>query len=275
MAAPAGRTPPRLLMVKRTAVLSPSLKRITLGGDQLAGFPEDSAGAHIKLMFPQSHQTVPVLPRLGPKGPVWPPKEERPITRTYSVSQYHAETQELDVDFVLHGDNGPGSSWALRAGVGDAIGLAGPGGPARIKPGADWFLLTADLSAFAAISGALRALPAHARGYAFIEVQNENEILPLETPENITLKWLLRETRRAGESDLLFNAVRELTWLPGLPSVMLAGENRQVVAIRDYLLQDKQLPKAMMYAVPYWKDQFDEEQYHEERHRIMDEMDEV
>lgn len=269
------RSPPRLLTVKRMQQLSPHLKRITLEGDALRGFPDNSNGAHIKLMLPQPHQTVPVLPTLGPAGPVWPPDNERPITRTYSVSSYDATANELHVDFVLHGDNGPGSRWALQAQIGDAIGMAGPGGPDRVKSNADWYLLVADLSAFAALQAALHSLDTQARGYAFIEVETADDIIALQTSPQISVQWLVRGTARAGTSTLLLDAVRQLHWLPGSPSAMIAGENSQVVAIRDYLLQEKRIPKKMLYAVPYWKDLATEEMYHEERHRIMDELEEA
>lgn len=268
------RTPPRLLRVKHTRLLSPSLMRITLSGDALDDFPEDSDGAHIKLMFPQPHQTAPVLPTLGPKGPIWPPDNERPITRTYSVSRYHDEAGELDVDFVLHGDNGPGSRWALKAKAGDAVGLAGPGGPDRIKANADWYLLVADPSAYAALAAALNQLPPTAQGYALMEVTDASEIVPLEAPTGVDVHWLERGDQPAGASTLLLEKVKSLPWLSGTPSVMVAGENSQVVAIRNYILFEKKVHKKMLYAVPYWKDQHDEEAYHAERHRIMDELDE-
>ena len=214
------RTPPRLLRVKRTALLSPTLKRITLSGPALNGFPTDSDGAHIKLMFPQAHQVDPVLPTLGPQGPIWPPDSERPIVRTYSVSQYHADAGELAVDFVLHGDNGPGSRWAKRAKPGDAIGVAGPGGPDRVQLQADWFLLVADASALGALAAALRTLPDGARGYALIEVAQADEMFALATPPQLSLEWLLRGSQPAGASTLLLDKVKSLPWLAGTPSVM-------------------------------------------------------
>jgi NADPH-dependent ferric siderophore reductase len=267
------QTPPRLLQVKRTLMLSSSLKRVTLEGDALADFPDNNDGAHIKLMFPKPHQNAPTLPTLGPKGPVWPEDHERPITRTYSVSHYNAAANELDVDLVLHGGNGPASRWAIAAKPGDAIGVAGPGGPERIKPDANWYLLIADLSSYAAMSAALKQLQDDAHGYALLEVEKEDDILPLVHPSNIEVRWLIRNGMSAGSSTLLLDAVQALNWLPGLPSIMLAGENRQVVAIRDHVLQQRKVPKKMLYAVPYWKDTYSEEHYHEERHRIMDEID--
>jgi len=272
MSEPARRSPPRLLRVRRRTRLTPGMVRITLAGDALQGFPLHSDGAHIKLMFARPHQAEPVLPTLGPNGPIWPPDPERPITRTYSVSRYDPAAGELDVDFVLHEHDGPGSGWARHAKVGAAVGVAGPGGPDRIKPGADWYLLVADPSALAALAAALRTLPPQARGYALVEVPSEVEIQPLSHPPGIQLRWLIRGELAAASSRLLLQEMQALAWLPGVPSVMLAGENSQVVALRDDLLQ-RGVPRAMLYAVPYWKDAHTEEAYHQERHRIMDELD--
>ncbi|SMC25903.1 NADPH-dependent ferric siderophore reductase, contains FAD-binding and SIP domains [Andreprevotia lacus DSM 23236] len=268
------RTPPRLLRVIRTVDLSPQMRRITLGGPAMAGFPLGMDGSHIKLMLPQAHQNEPMLPTLGPNGPVWPPADQRPITRTYSVSRYHPESGELDVDFVLHGDSGPASAWALRAQPGDAIGVAGPAGPALFQPGAPWYLLIGDPSSLALLTAVLRALSADAQGEVLIEVPDEGEIQALAHPAGMRLRWLVRHGAPAGESRLLLDAVAALPW-PATPSVTLAGESAQVVAIRDFLLQQRQLPRRQLYAVPYWRDCYTEEAYHLERHRIMDELDAV
>jgi NADPH-dependent ferric siderophore reductase len=259
------------LRVKRKQHLAPNLMRITLSGDALAGFPAHSDGSHIKLMLPRAGQIDPVLPTLGPDGPIWPPADQRPIVRTYSVSQYHAEAGELDVDFVLHGDNGPASSWAIHAEIGAGVGVAGPGGPDRFQANADWFLLIGDLSAYAAIAAVCRALPDDARGHILLEISDETEQCPLPCPPGMTLAWLSRNGTRAGTSQLLLNAVSKLAW-PSTPSVTLAGESTQIVAIRDWLMNEKGLPRNSFYAVPYWKDLQDEEAYHQERHRIMDEF---
>ncbi|MFC4158683.1 siderophore-interacting protein [Chitinimonas lacunae] len=266
------RTPPRLLRVRRIRQLSPQMRRITLAGEALAGFPVGSDGAHIKLMLPRAHQIEPVLPTLGPDGPIWPPADQRPITRTYTVSRYDEAAGELDVDFVLHGDDGPASSWALRAQLGDAIGVAGPGGPDRFMAGADWYLVVGDPSSLALVHAVLAALPADAQGQVLIEVPDEAEIQPLTAPPGVAVRWLSREGGHAGESTLLIDALRRLDWPDGKVSVTLAGENAQVVAMRDFLLKERGVPRQAMYAVPYWKDRHTEEAYHEERHRIMDEL---
>jgi len=259
------------LRVLRTEELSLHMRRIILGGPALAGFPADSEGAHIKLLLARPGQSVPVLPTLGPEGPVWPGPDVRPIARTYTVSTFDPDAGELGVDFVLHGDDGPASSWAARAKAGDAIGVAGPGGPRRFVPDAACFLLFGDPSALAAIAAVLSQLPAGARGHALIEVADSAHIVDIARPQGITMHWLIRGAARAGASTLLLEAARRLRW-PASVSVTLAGESSQTVALRRYLLDERQVPADAMYAVPYWKDSHTEEAYHAERHRIMDSM---
>jgi len=258
------RTPPRMLRVRRTEQLSPKMRRVVLAGPALAGFPPDSEGAHIKLLLPRPGQIEPVLPTLGPDGPVWPPNDVRPISRTYTVATFDPDLEELGVDFVLHGDNGPASSWAMRASEGDAIGVAGPGGPRRFVPGAGYYLLLGDPSALPALASVLAKLPSDAIGHAFIDIPDRAEIQPLRHPPGVQLHWL------APAAGTLLDAVRALKW-PSVPvSVTLAGESGQVVAVRQHLLRERQLPSEALYAVPYWKDQHTEEAYHAERHQIMD-----
>lgn len=264
------RTPPRMLRVLRTEQLSPQMRRIVLGGPALAGFPLHSDGAHIKMLLPRPGQVEPILPTLGPDGPVWPPRDVSPISRTYTVSRYDPVAQELSVDFVLHGDSGPASSWALRAQAGDAVGVAGPGGPRRFLPGAGCYLLFGDPSALPAIGSVLAALPASAVGHAFIEVSDGDEIQELRYPPGVVLRWLVRGDVRPGASTLLLDAARALAWPGGVVSVTLAGESRQVISVREFLLRERGVAPDAMYAVPYWKDLHTEEAYHAERHQIMD-----
>lgn len=84
-------TPPRMPHVRRQLQGAPHMRRITLGGAALAGFPPDSDGAHIKLLLPRPGHIEPVLPTLGADGSIWPSEDIRPIARTYTVSRFDVE----------------------------------------------------------------------------------------------------------------------------------------------------------------------------------------
>lgn len=266
------RTPPRLLEVLRTTAISPRMRRITLGGEAIAGFPARSGGAHIKVFFPRGDQAVPELPTLGPEGPIWPPMPRRPITRTYSVRRYDALAGELDVDFVLHGDEGPASRWARRARPGDRLGIAGPGGPEPMLGRAEWYLLAGDLTALPAIGALLESLPATARGHAIVAVPDAADEQRLDVPPHVSLTWIHLDGHHT-PSPRLEEAVRALEWPRARVFAWVAGESSSVLAIRDYLRTERGLGRDAMYAIPYWKAALSEEAYHEERHRVMDELD--
>ena len=92
------------------------MKRITLCGDDLADFPIDAESGYVKALF--HPQGIPVVDADSVKGAV---------KRSYTVRAFRAATRELDIDFVLHGDFGPASTWATSAGIGDILAIAGPG----------------------------------------------------------------------------------------------------------------------------------------------------
>lgn len=273
---PAPRTPPRLLEVIRTEQVSPSLQRITLGGTALHGFPCNKKGAHIKVFLPRAHQTQPQLPQLTAQGIQWPEANECPITRTYSVRDYRVEQNELDVDFVLHGEHSPASGWALTAKVGDFLGIAGPGGPDPLLSPADWHLLAGDMTALPAISALLEDLPASAQGFAFIETDHAEDQHALINHSQIVMCWVVRAISKEGElsKEILLEAIKRVAPPLGTTSIsaFIAGENSAVVSIRDYLREVYGLKKSHLYAVPYWRRGQDEEAYHKQRHEIMDQV---
>lgn len=266
----------RLLRVLRIAQRTPQMRRITLGGIDLAGFPGGSEGAHIKLLFPALAGEAPQLPALGEHGPVWPEGAIRPLIRTYTVARIDPGLNELDVDIVLHGDEGPASRWASAARVGDPLGLAGPGGPDLFRVDAQRHVLIGDPSSYALLCAVIAKLPDSVDIDALLEVPDASEIQALPPHPRLRSRWLSRDGKPAGASRLLLDAVRALEWTGGESvSVTLAGESAQVVAIRDFLAGERGVHRSMMYAVPYWKDRWDEDRYHEERHRIMDAFDEA
>lgn len=259
-------TRPRRLTVLHTESPHPRLRRIRFGGDDLHDFPDLGPGAHIKLFVPAPGAAA-VLPVLTAEGPRWP-AGPRPAARTYSVRSLDAQRRTLDIEFVLHGDDGPASRWAARAQAGDSLGLAGPGGPPLLRADAHFFLLAGDLSALPAIAAVLEQLPADARGAALIEIEHGAPPPALRHPPGVALHWL-----PAGHDSPLPQAVRALRWPvdAGVVSATVAGETGAVIAIRRHLRDERRLPREALYAVPYWRRGQSEEQYHAERHQLMDE----
>jgi NADPH-dependent ferric siderophore reductase len=268
------RKGPRLLHVVRVKDVTPKMRRITLGGAALDGFPQDRSGSHVKVLLAREGQDKPVLPTLGPAGPVWPAAEERPYARTYTIRAFRpfvGEAGELDIDFVLHGDNGPASRWAMAVCPGDFVGIAGPGARGPIPQNAGRYIFAADSSALPALSAHLERLPANARGMAFVEVDNADEEQTLAHPEGITLTWLHRNGMLPADRTLLAEAVRQVPWPDADLFFWIAGEASAVAALHHYGRVERRLERNQVDAVPYWKAGVSEEIYHDERHRVMDE----
>ncbi|GAA2820939.1 siderophore-interacting protein [Saccharopolyspora taberi] len=263
------RPPARTLEVLRTAELSPSMRRITVGGEELAGFRDQHTGPNIKVFVPRPEQSRPVLPVLDPATGRyrWPEPHERPTMRTYSVRRYDEERGELDIDFVLHGDHGVASSWARDARPGDLLGVMGPGG--RTCRESDWYLLVGDETALPAIAAIVEQLPVTARGQVFVEVADAAEQQHLVCPPDLRLTWLHRDGVPAGSSTLLADAVRAVD-VPSGASAWVAGESSMVRGIRRHLRDERRLDAASVLAVGYWKHGMAEPDYHDKHNHDRD-----
>lgn len=270
---PPKRTPPRLLQVIKSEKINNFLQRIILSGPDLDGFPENCNGGHIKLFFPLPNQEKPVLPAMGENGPKWPPKNLKPIVRTFSLRKFDKISRELEVDFVRHETHGYASNWALSAKPGHYIGFAGPGGPCPLMNPGEYYAIFGDLSAIPAISSILEDLPSNSKGICIIEVPHKSAILPLNKPKNIKCEWLINPSKKFSNEGTLFQKIKEIDFSSkNNISAWVAGESRTVVSVKKYFKEVVKIDRKNLYAIPYWKGGEDEEKYHMERHKIMDEI---
>lgn len=267
------RGKPRLLEVVRATNITPHMRRVTLGGMELAGFPSGKQGSHVKLFLPRPGQNEPVLPTMGEQGPIWPAADQRPFVRTYTIRRFDAAAGELDLDFVLHGDNGPASAWAINAKPGDRVGLAGPGSRGPLPQDVEWYLFAGDETALPAISAHLETLPASAQGVAVVEIADAAEEQLITYQAQIPLYWLHRNAIPAGQSKLLLQKVKAIALPTGKVFAWVAAEAAATVAIRNYWRKECGLGKVQVEAIPFWKAGASEEIYHAERHHVMDEVD--
>jgi NADPH-dependent ferric siderophore reductase len=259
---------PRLVRVTRVAPVTPGLIAVTLTGEGLADFPTYCPAAHVKLFLPREGQTRPALPSLGPNGPVWPDGEPKPIVRTYSVRSFRPEASEIDIEFAVHGVEGPATRFARTARPGDYVGLSHPGGPDPMIPAASRYLFAGDTSALPAIASILEHLPAEAGGEALIRVDAATDVRELRRPAGMRVRWFVASPTELEE---LVAAFRALPWSDDGLHVWLGGEHALVVGLRSYVTQERGIAKEALYALPYWRHRFDEESYHEARDQAMSE----
>jgi len=261
--------PPCLVSVKSILDISPNLKRITFTCKDIANFPSFCPGAHIKVFFPLPHQTIPQLPTQSSKGNTWADKSEKPLIRTYSVRKIRTQLEEIDIEFVLHGDTSPASRFAEQVKVGDVLGLSRPSGPDPMVPETDFFSLTGDLTALPAIAAMLEAMPSNQKGQVRVAVLEKEDCIPLIKPEGIQVKYYIRDNASLIR-DVLEHSATQVGAIQNKVHYWIAGEEGLVVPIRQFLLKEMKIMKMNMYAIPYWREDLKEEDYHQARHDIMD-----
>ena len=240
----------RLLEVCRAERLTEHMVRVVLGGE-LEGFGAGAFTDHyVKLQFPPAgapyeapFDAADVKQRL--------PREQWPITRTYTVRRFDPERLELTIDFVVHGLSGVAGPWAAAARPGDRLQLQGPGGAYAPREDADWHLLVGDDAAVPAIAAALERLPDAAVAHVILAAEPQ----PLTVPAGTTVHWV----------DDLPAAVAALDLPPGAPHVFLHGEAGDVRTVRRHLLVERGVPRDGQSISGYWKQQRTEDGWREDK----------
>jgi NADPH-dependent ferric siderophore reductase len=239
--------------IEVTAVqdLTPSMRRITFGGDDLAGFHSTAPDDHVKLFFPVDGQPVP-RPTMGNDGVQFPEGAPRPPMRDYTPRHFDARSRTLTIDFVLHGD-GPAASWAATAAPGQRIGLGGPRGSMLIADDFDHYVMAGDETALPAIGRWLEELPAGAQATVLMEVADERDQQALASRAKVQVVWLHRDGTPAGGGTLLQDALAALPLPDGDVFWWIATESRRARLIRQSLAAREGVNAEWVKATGYWQ----------------------
>ncbi|GAA1340827.1 siderophore-interacting protein [Saccharothrix algeriensis] len=237
--------------VVRTAMVGAGLLRVTLGGPGTEGFEAHAPDEHVKVIFPDPDGTL-RLPE--PDGALlrWP--RPSPTSREYTVRRYDPVTGELDLDVALH-PGGLGSDWARTAAVGQPVHVAGPPGGLIVPHDYDRYVLAGDLTALPAIARWLEELPRDAAGWAFVEVADGAEEIPLDVPTGFEVTWLHRGATPPGTGTALADAVRATVKAAEGERlyVWVAGEAGAIKPLRRWVRDDLGLDRADHDITGYWK----------------------
>ena len=216
------------IQLKRRITLSPSLTRFVFSGSDVALMRTLAPDQRVKVLFPGLDGTVPNLPKQGDWRAALRdlPPEQVPFMRSYTIRNLRAESGELDIDFVLHGDTGPASRWATQARPGDRLQINAANAAFADDPGGyEWqppqgmrkVLLIGDETALPAIAGILEELAHHPdtpQVQVFIEVPEESDCQNLVCGPNTKIHWLPRASLGKQHGDGMILAARELASLP-------------------------------------------------------------
>lgn len=242
----------RTATVVRTEQLTTELVRVIVTGDDLVELPELTLTDHyIKLVFAPAGAAYawPFDPEAVKESE---PREFWPVTRTYTIRSFNRASNEMAIDFVVHGDEGLAGPWAQAAQPGDTIGFFGPGGAWAPDPAADVHLLVGDEAAAPAIAAALDVLPDGSRAQVFLEVSGANAHIPLPERDGVEVTWVYRDP----SSDYGI-ALAEAVRAAGVPSgewrAFVHGNANMIKDLRRWFFVEQALPRDNVHISGYWR----------------------
>ncbi|MFJ7795947.1 siderophore-interacting protein [Pseudomonas sp. NPDC096950] len=282
-------------VLRRKQTLSPHMMRVTLAGPMVTEMATWAPDQRVKLFFPAEDGSP---ARLAHEDD-WLARyrsmatAQRPPMRTYTIRHLRAEQGEVDIDFVLHGETGPASRWAIRAVPGESIQIRAPDRrfSAQDAGGFEWkppqalkqLLLVADGTALPAALGILDELAAMKKPpltQVFFEVDSRDDALPVPDWPGLSVEWLIRDHASAGS--LMVEAVQRAN-LPSFASKAheavelaevnvdeeilwetsesasdgfygwIAGEAVAVMSLRKYLIKERGIPRESLNLMGYWR----------------------
>ncbi|MDX8580337.1 siderophore-interacting protein, partial [Elizabethkingia sp. HX YK] len=192
----------------------------------------------------------------------------RPSIRTYTHRGIDTENQEIWIDFVAHGDEGPASAWAAKAEKGDVLGVLMYDGKTELYAEADWYLLAGDATAIPVLSTILEDLPKTAKGVCIIEVHGKEDEHNIDTRADIEFIWIYNKNPQKGS--ILPEIVKQQDFQEGKHFGYVAAEFSSVKEIRRYLRKERQWKQQQLYAYSYWKSGVAEDKSAIERHQEKD-----
>lgn len=238
----------RLLEVVSLTDITPLMRRFRLRGD-MTGFASAGHADHIKAFFFPEGVEPQVVP-IGPNGAEFAPGQ-RPEMRDYTPRYWNIAEGWIELDFVLHGD-GPASTWAARASIGDRLLIGGPRGSLVIPAAFDWYLLAGDETALPALGRRIEELPEGSKVVAIIEVDNATEEQRFETQTDLSLTYLHRNGQPAGTTTLVLDAIKQAAFPPGTAYAYIAGESSMSKSVRAHLTEARRFNPEYVKAAGYW-----------------------
>lgn len=233
---------------------TPSLRRVHLGTTDLSAFAGSVyTDRYVKLIFPKPGVEYPEQIDVRALRTVLDP-DDLPVVRTYTALHPDLGAGTIDIDFVVHGDEGVAGPWARAAEKGDILLVNGPGGAYRPDPEADWHLLVADDSAIPAVTAALEALPADAVAEVVVLVDSADHEPELPLPGNGGARVTFVHRSGGSAAGLLTAAVRTIEWRSGRVHAFVHGEAEEVMhGIRPYLRSERGLGRDQLSISGYWR----------------------
>jgi NADPH-dependent ferric siderophore reductase len=236
--------------------LTPTLRRVVVGGEALAGLVSLGLDQFVYVMVDRPGAASPVI-RDGFDMAQYQqlPAAEAPAGAYYTIRSWDPAAHTVELWMVRH-QHGALGRWSMSCQPGDTLAMWGPRRGFHAPVDCIHHLLVADDSGVAAVAARLDQLPVNHTAAVLCEA--DDEVHPtLSTRPNVIVQWLHRRGSEPGTSPALLDAVRRLDLPAGGAgwSAFGAGESRQMSAIRRYLRSTVGMPAATVSMTGYWRRQ--------------------
>lgn len=238
-----------ILTIKSKTFLSPHYISVVLEGEDLKNFKNAEVGDNNKLLIPSRGTKTVIFPAPGAAAST---QNEAGVMRTYTLRNLNLEKQEMTIEFVAHGEDGPASAWAISAEIGDQLGVMMKKKEKKIFQRADWYLFAGDHTALPVISVLLESMQDDAIGEVLIEVQGPEDVMELKHPAGVNVVWLFNPTPGLGSS---LPEVFRWAKFPshGTKFLFAAAESQAIIEIQQFLRAQPELSRNDWKAYSYWK----------------------
>ncbi len=239
--------------VTRKIYLTEHYIRVYLTGEQVPLIQHTTIGINNKIAIPPKGVDKVYFPEFDMEKGEWTPlpEELRPTIRTYTHRGIDMDSNEIWIDFVAHGDEGPASAWAIAAQAGDVLGVMMKNDKLELYTPADNYLLVGDATAIPVLGAILEDLPATASGTCIIEVHAAADEQVLYSKAAIKFIWLHNPQPEKGSE--LARQVRAIALPTENRFAYVAAEFSSVKEIRNYLRKELDWQREELYAYSYWK----------------------
>jgi NADPH-dependent ferric siderophore reductase len=244
--------PQVVLEVLASEQLTAHMVRLTFGGPGFVNFQDKAVSdRYVKILFAKPELgLVPPFDLDALREQLAP--EDFPVRRTYTLRHVDLDAQTVQIDFVIHGDQGLAGPWAQNAKIGDLICFNSPGGLYTPDPAFDRHLLIGDETALPAISAAVEDMTPDMVGDIYLEVTGPEDEVQLDVPAGVNVHWLHRGGYFTPENTRLEAVVRDAPWHEGTIQVFAHGERETMKSLRAYLNGERGVDRRAMSLSAYW-----------------------
>lgn len=168
------------------------------------------------------------------------------VKRYYSVRAWRPESDELDIDFVVHAE-GPATQWARDARPGDTVAFDLPRGHFHPPEGTARVLLIGDATALPAIGRILEERAASDPPvWAILSVDDprDQQELPLRDGDSVT--WVAAE-------DIVAGTLAATADGPDATYLWFSGEATTMREIRRHVRHELRWPTTQYMTMGYWR----------------------